>query len=160
MGTPSNRSEDPSPWEQTIADLESVAEERREAGFETVTIQAADTAPEPPAAGRTDRFGLVYTVPSNAADEFGAVDERAEFDEFRVYRRRVGETLYLVTELRDPGTETAVLIAGAVDLTLADALKRAARERGVIYTHLRLLDGTELGSFSHEPPEAFFGDLG
>jgi hypothetical protein len=118
---------------------------------------AADTTPEPPGVGGSERFGLVYTVPDDAADEFRAVVAAGSFDRFAVHRRRLGDTQFLVTEVADPEARVAVLVAGAFDRSAAEPLEVAAREAGAMYGRVQLLDWTHLGSFRHDDPAAFFG---
>jgi len=143
-------------WRETIADLNELAAEREADGWQTVCLQAGDTAPVSPAVGESDRFGYVYTVSNDVVDEFEAVFDAGTFDSFTVYRKQLGETLFLITEVTDSKAEVSILIAGAVDLDSVDALKEAAMEAGEMYTHVQLLDWTHLGSFSHDDPSAFF----
>lgn len=147
-------------WELTLSEMRDLATEREANGWVTVSIPAGNTAPEPPDAGQTDRFGLVYTVPGDIVDPFRNLYEGAEFDAYTVYRRQVGQTLFLVTEVADTDAERAVYIAGAVDLDVAGDLREAAREAGELYSHVQLLDWTHLGSFRHDDPAPFFPSLG
>jgi hypothetical protein len=145
-------------WERTVAEMEALASRRAADGWETVTLRAADTTPEPPDVGDADRFGLVYTVPDGAADEFRAAFAAGTFDRFTVHRRRVGDVEFLVTEVRDEAAAVAVLVAGAFDASAAEAVEVAARDASAMYSHVQLLDWTHLGSFRHDDPDAFFGD--
>ncbi len=144
-------------WERTIDEMERLAAERETEGWETVTITAADTAPTPPEVG-DDRYGLIYTVGDDVADDFRAVHE-AGFDRYEVYRRELGDRLFLVTELLSGPSRTAVFVAGTVDRTLAEDLIAAAAARDEMYTHLQTLDWTRLGSVRHEDPADFFPSL-
>lgn len=147
-----------SAWERTIDEMEALAAERAADGWETLTVTAADTAPTPPEAGDDDRYGLIYTVGDNVADDVRAAHEDG-FDRYEVYRREVGDRLFLVTELQSAAAERAVFVAGAVDMTVADDLLAAVAERGTMYTHLQTLDWTQLGSVRHDDPSAFFPSL-
>jgi len=155
-----NGTSDPGAWERTVTEMRELAADREAEGWETVTVRAGDTAPEPPDAGESDRFGFVYTVPGSAADSFRAVYEAGEFDSYTVYRRQAGDTLFLVTEVVDTDAERAVFLAGAVDLGVAGDLREAAVEAGELHSHVQLLDWTHLGSFRHDDPAAFFPSLG
>ena len=152
--------DDPGAWERTVTEMRELAADREADGWETVTVRAGDTAPEPPDAGESDRFGFVYTVPGSAADSFRAVYDAGEFDSYTVYRRRAGETLFLVTEVADTDAKRAVFLAGAVDLGVAGDLRETAVEAGELHSHVQLLDWTHLGSFRHDDPAAFFPSLG
>ncbi len=146
-------------WQQTLDEMAALADERASAGWETLCVTAADTAPVPPEEGSSERFGLVYTVSESVADEFPPIHERG-FDAYEVYRRRLGQTTYLVTELQNTDSQEVVFIAGAVDMTVADELLLAAGRRGELYTHLQTLDWTHLGSVRHDEPALFFPSLG
>jgi hypothetical protein len=147
-------------WKRTLGEMEALADERRDDGWQVVTIAAGHTAPEPEDAGDTDRFGFVHVIPDNEAEPFQQAFERGEFPEYQVYRRRVEGRVFLVTELRDPDSETAILIAGNFELQHAPGLVRAAEREGELYTHVQTLDKTYLGSFRHDDWEKFFPDPG
>lgn len=144
-------------WTATLADMGDRADARREAGWEVVEIAAGHTAPEAPETG-SDRFGLTYVVPGEEADRFRDVFEPGRFPQYQVFRAEADGTVFLLTELLDPESSTAVLLAGTYDLRHALGCFRAAREAGEMYTHLQKLDGTHLGSFRHEDWAAFFPD--
>uniref|UniRef100_UPI003133B19B DUF7529 family protein n=1 Tax=Natronococcus wangiae TaxID=3068275 RepID=UPI003133B19B len=61
--------------------------------------------------------------------------------------------MYLATEFIDPSSDRSILIAGRYDLTLADGMITSAEDEGVLYTHVKTIDGTVLGSFEHEEYE-------
>ncbi|PSP85711.1 hypothetical protein BRC83_02425 [Halobacteriales archaeon QS_1_68_17] len=152
--------DDPGPgktgWQLTLADMESMARERAEQGWETLTVAAGDTAPEPPAAGERDRFGFVYVVGDDDGAAFAAWDDDGAFTEYDVYRASAGGDVFLVTELRDPAAERSVFIAGQYTAADARDLLAAARERDAVYTHVQTLDGTVLASFEHDEYPRFF----
>ncbi|MFB6218708.1 MAG: hypothetical protein ABEH77_05945 [Halobacteriaceae archaeon] len=158
MSTDDDASGTASGWERTVSEMQTAAARLEEAGWTVETVRAGDTAPEPPEAGEADRFGLVHTVPGSAAAAVRSV-LGDDVEEYTLYRRTVGSTTFLVTELRAPGSRRALLVAGAVDRDDAAALREAASERGEMYTHLQLLDWTHLGSVRHDDPAAFFPAL-
>jgi len=140
------------PWERTTEQLRALAEEFREGGWNVVDVAAADTTPERPGGRTGDRFGLTHVVPGNRADAVRDAFRPEGFERYETYRRRVGTTAFQVTALFDADRGVAILVAGAYDLADADGMIEAAREEGVLYTHLRTLDGTHLGSFRHDDP--------
>lgn len=142
-------------WEQSINEMRELAAQRDAEGWTTVTVHAGETTPEPPSEGKSPRFGVVYTVPDNVAEEIDIIINGTSMDEYTVYRRQVGKILFLVTEFADGDSEAALFVAGAVNLHFADQLFEAAMERGEIYSHLQLLDWTHLVSFHHDDPSAF-----
>lgn len=143
-------------WQRTLEDMEAMAEEREAGGWDVVTVAAGHTAPEPPDAGDFDRFGLVYVVPDNEGEEFAAAFREGGFPKYEVYRQEVQGRVFLVTELLDPETERAILVAGGYELRHAGPLVSTAREEDEMYTHVQTLDQTVLGSFRHDDWEKFF----
>jgi hypothetical protein len=140
-------------WAATLEELAALADERREAGWSVVRTQAGNTAPEPPDAGDTDRFGLVHVVPGDDADELTALFEDAEIDEFESYRRSLGGTCYLITELRDTERRDCVLVASAYDVAEAGALADHAAEVGHVFTRFQRLDGELVAEVRHDAYE-------
>lgn len=146
-------------WQRTLAELRRLEAALVEDGWEVAAVPAGHVAPEPPGAGETERFGLVHVVPGDEADAFSEAFEAGTFGAYEVFRRQVGHRLYLLTKLTAPEQEVAILLAGSIDCTQADALIEAAAARGEVYTHVQLLDGTHLGSFKHDDPALFFPPL-
>ena len=144
-------------WRLTNEDMEAVATERRREGYDVTTVTAVHTNPVARSHGDDDRFGLVYILPDNHADDFRAAYERADgaFPDFVAYRREVNISSFLVTELLDPETETAIVVAGHFDARRVGGLAKSAIEADAMYTHAETLDGTHLGSVRHEKHEPF-----
>lgn len=145
-------------WEQTIADMHALAEEREENGWEAVTVIAGDTGTEGPDEGVEGRYGLVFVAPGNRAEPFTEAFERGTFPKYNVYRNELEGRVFLVVELLDPETETVILVAGNFLQMNAFGTVRAAKEEGKMYTHVQKLDTTHLGSFEHDGYEKFFPD--
>lgn len=138
-------------WKRTNEDMEAIAENRRAEGWEVVSMPAVHTSPVSKSMGDDpERFGLVHIIPDNHADDFTEAYETGEFDEYLAYQEVVHESVFLVTELMDPESETIVLIASHYDRQYAGGMVHSAHEEGVMYTHAKTLDGTELGRFTHE----------
>jgi hypothetical protein len=144
--------------QQTIADMNAMAADREEAGYETFTVAAGDTTPKAPDTGESDEWGLSYVVPGDVEDEFGALYDRADFDETGVYQADSEGVRFIVTECLDHDEGIAVFIAGTFRLMFAAPLVRAALDRGRMYTHVKKVDGTHLGTIDHDDPDAFFPD--
>lgn len=143
-------------WEETIADMKARAEELEAEGWDAFYVAAGHTAPEPPDAGDSDRWGLAHVIPDNYVDGFEAAFAAGEFPEYDVYRQEMEGTLFFLTELRDPGSKTAILLAASLTLFEATALVNKSRSADRTYTHVHTLDGTHLGSFEHDQPAKFF----
>lgn len=147
---------DGSAWRLTLAELRRLEEELEDDGWQVAAVPAGHVAPEPPGAGESERFGLVHVVSGEDSEAFEAAFEAGTFGAYEVFRRRVGSHLFLLTKLTAPEERVAILLAGSVDLTQAEALVAAARSRGELFTHVQLLDGSHLGSFQHDDPSLFF----
>lgn len=143
-------------WEDTLADVEAMADDRSDRGFDVVTLPSGDTTPLPPDAGETDRWGLSHVIPGNRVEPFRDLYEGGEFTETGVYQRSVAGHVFMVTECIDPDAGSVILIAGAFEMREAPALVRAAVDRGKLYSHVRTLDRTYVGTFEHDDPSDFF----
>jgi 1,2-phenylacetyl-CoA epoxidase PaaB subunit len=145
-------------WQRTIDDMQAMAEDLREEGWNVVTIGAGHTAPTNPDAGASDRWGFVHVIPDNEAESFDEAVETGKFPEYRVFRNEMQGRVFVLTELLDPESETAILIAGNFEVRHAPGLVKTALKEDQIYTHVQTLDGTHLGSFRHDDVEKFFPD--
>lgn len=137
-------------WKQTLEDMEAIAEDRRNDGWEVVTIMAAHTDTVSRDMGDDDTFGLVHVVPNNYVDEFTDTYDSEEFTEYLAYGSEIDGRMFVVTELLDPETDRSILIASRYDMTRANGMVASAEEEGVLYTHLKTIDGTIIGTFEHE----------
>ncbi|MFB6186355.1 MAG: hypothetical protein ABEI86_05740 [Halobacteriaceae archaeon] len=143
-------------WQQTLEEMKMMAAEKEDEGWQTVVIGAGDTAPESPSVGETDRFGLVHVIPDNKAEPFREAFEQGDFPRYDVYRGTTESRTFLLTELMDPDSKTAIYIAGNFRRRDARGLIATVRKEGEMYTHVQKLDKTHLGSFKHDGYEKFF----
>lgn len=143
-------------WAQTLESANEMTESLRDDGWRVVTVRAAHVAPEPPGAGESDRFGFVYIAPGDVAEELKAAIDDGEFDAYTVFNRREGNDLFTLTRITDNDERIAVLLVGGIALDQAGKLVEAVRDRGEMYSHVQLLDGTHLGTFHHDDVEPFF----
>jgi len=145
-------------WEQTLEDVEAMARDRAESGFETQILTSDDTTPKPPESDGTDMWGLVYVVASNQAEEFRSFADGANFEETVVYQATSSGHAFVVTECLDIERDRALFVAGTYRMQFAPPLVEAALEREKMYTHIRKLDGALLGTIEHDDAEQFFPD--
>ena len=143
-------------WSGTIDDMKAMAAELEDQGWDAFYVAAGQTAPETPEVGDSDRYGLVHVIPDNYADGFVEAFEAGEYPEYDVFRQEVAGQLFGVTVLRDPPSETAILIAWSLTLSDATQMINKSRSEDTTYTHVQTLDGTHKGSFEHAAPEKFF----
>lgn len=145
-------------WQRTIEDTRAMANDREEAGYETLVAFSQDTSPIAPDVEDAEHWGLTYLVDGDTAESVVDARERAEFDETAVYQAGSGPTTFIVTECLDHDEELVVFVAGAFRKREATDLVRAATERGEMHTHFRKLDGTVFASVEHDDVSAFFPD--
>jgi hypothetical protein len=130
--------------------MEAIAEERREDGWDVITLTAAHTDTVSKDMGDHDDFGLFHVVPDNQAEEFVEWFDPDDFTEYLAYGTDVEGFMYIVTEFIDPESDRSILVASRYDAVLADGLAESAAEEGVLYSHIKTIDGTTLGKFPHE----------
>lgn len=136
--------------------MEAVAAEIDSEGWETLAVPAGDATAVTAEAGRTDRHGFSYVIPGDAAETFAEWFVPDGFERTEVYRASTPSHLFLLTVIRDPATERAILIAGVLERSALGDPERVARETGVTYSHVFRVDGTRLGTFRHDDPDPFF----
>ncbi|WP_459193729.1 DUF7529 family protein [Halosimplex sp. J119] len=154
--------DEPSAWSRTLREANEMGERLREDGWEVVTVRAGHLAAVTPDSGDTDRFGLVYVAPDSVAESLPAAVAEAEFDRSAAFRQRVGTDFFLLTRVEDTDERVAVLLVGALDLSRSepDELATLARERGHLFSHVELLDGTHLATVRHDHPADFLPEEG
>ncbi|WP_458185925.1 DUF7529 family protein [Haladaptatus sp. NG-WS-4] len=143
-------------WGRTLDDMEAMAADLESEGWNVIEIAASHTAPENPEAGDTDRFGFVYVIPDNYAEEFSDAFEAGTFPKYQVFRKEVSSRVFMLTQYLDPDTETAILIAGTYEMMHAPPLVKTAMREDEMYSHVQTIDGTVLGSFRHDDYTKFF----
>lgn len=146
-------------WERVRDEAAALAATLRSDGWDVCQVRADHVAAIDPDDSNS-YGGLVYTVPDGVGETLPALLEGGSFDRYEVFRTVAGGELYLVTRLRDEESERGVVLAGAVALDQVAELADAARERGELHTHVRLLDGTHLATFRHADPTDFFPEDG
>lgn len=149
-----------SAWEETLADLEAMAEARQEQGFDVLTMAAHDVVPEHQAVGDTDRYGLAFVVPEEMVIPFEETFRRGNYPTYEVYRQAIGGRVFLVVEYIDPDLEQVILVAGAYEFRNAYDMVENAVEKDEFFTHYQELDGTHVGTFHHDSHEKFVPEDG
>lgn len=145
-------------WEQTVQDMRTMAGDRERKGYETLTIPSGNTAPIAPSQGNDVRFGFSHLADHSKGQDFLELYEGRNFTDTGVYQIADGGHVFMVTEHIDYDDEIVIFIAGTYRVMDAADLVRAATDRGKLFTYVRKLDRTILGSFEHEDVSAFFPD--
>lgn len=137
-------------WSRLLEEMDALAEGRRKEGWDVTTVVAAHTDTVSKDMRDHDRFGLMHIVPDNHAEEFTDAYDPDAFTEYLAYGNEVEKFLYVVTELIDPENSRSVMIASRYDMVMAGGMVQSAHEEGVLYTYVKTIDGTILGTFEHE----------
>ncbi len=146
-------------WSRVLDEMDTLAEGRREEGWDVLTVVGAHTDVITRDMRDHDRFGIQHIIPDNHADDVvGFYDEEA-FTEYLVYGRDIQRFMYLITEFIDSTNERSLLVAGRYDMARGQALLQNAREEGVLNTYLKRIDGTIEVQFEHEDWEPLLAPL-
>lgn len=137
-------------WKRTLKEMEAIAEDRRADDWGVVTVMAAHTDTVSIDMGDHDDFGLMHIIPNNHVEDFESTYDPDEFTEYLVYGTDIEGYMYVVTELIDPDEKRSILIASQYDMTRAQGMVESAEKEGVLYTHVKKIDGEILGTFAHE----------
>lgn len=137
-------------WSRTLETMEQMAHDRQDDGWEVVTVMAAHTDVVSRDMGDHNRFGLTHIIPNNHVDRFTDTFDTDLFTDYRAYGSDVEGFKYVVLELVDLENERSIMIACRYDMTLADGMVSNARDEGVLYSHIKKIDGTILGTFAHD----------
>lgn len=145
-------------WEQAVEDMRAMARDREGKGYDTLTMASGNTAPVAPSPGNDNRIGFSHLVDRSDGEAFLERYEGGHFTETGVYQAVDGGHVFLVTEHIDHDREVIIFIAGTYRVWDAADLVRAALDRGELFTYVRKLDRTVLGTFRHNDVSAFFPD--
>lgn len=149
-----------SAWEQTLEDQDSIAEDRREDGWEVLDVMAIHTDTVSIDMNDHDKFGLMHILPDSQAEEFEAEFDPDEFTEYLAYGSLVDGFMYAVIEFIDPEEKRSILLATRYDLKRSQGLFESVRKEGVLYSHVKKVDGTYVGSFEYEEYEPLLPIVG
>jgi hypothetical protein len=146
-----------SAWKDTLADMEALADEHRENGYDVAVIPSVDAGPIGRDTNDPDgEYGVEFVIADNYVEEFTSAFEAGDYPTYDVYRAEVENEVFLVVELVDEDAEHVILLAGAFPLSDTMMAAFAAREEGETYTFVRTMDGERHGTFKHEGYRKFF----
>lgn len=140
-------------WGKLLEEMEELAEDRQEEGWEVYPLRAGQTDTVTKDMAQHDRFGLFHVLPKSDWQTFEEVYDEEAFTEYFVYGTGVEGSMFAVTEFLDIEGNRSIMIANQYDMTRARGLAQNAMEEGELYTYVRKIDGTILGSFRHEEYE-------
>lgn len=138
-------------WRELLDDVETLADEYREAGWETLAVSTGDVTP------RTgEPFGLDVVAPPEEFDTLRDIVEDATFDTSHVYRDEESDVRFFIVVQEASGDDVAVLVPAFCALDETDELLSTVRREETMYTHVRTLSGDERVTFVHDDPDLFF----
>ena len=142
-------------WGQTLEELQLLADDRREDGWEAETIVAAHTDTVSRDMKDHDRYGLMHIIPNNHAEVFEEYYEDGAFTDYLLYANHLEAFVYAVIEWIDPENERSIFMAARYDMSRAKGMIESAYDEGVLYSYVKTVDGTILARFPYEEFEAF-----
>lgn len=142
------------PWERLLDVVADAAEEYRDAGRAVVAVEPTDVSVTPPGDGP---FGLVLVVADAAHAELVELTAAHEFRTADVFRRTTDDVVLLAVALESADDEAAVLLPAYYERTAAEEGQLRDHD-GALFTHVRGLGGTDVVTFEHGEPAAFFPD--
>lgn len=142
-------------WDTLIEEMEGIAQEYTENGWETVTIKPGDVTVV--ASEHADIAGIDVLVPRST---FETVDEyydaeRTDEESYQVYRREIGEGAMLVVVIEDANQEVAILYPALLSSEDMDRLRNDIESSLDIHTRIRPLSKDRIVTVRHENPSLF-----
>jgi hypothetical protein len=138
-------------WQILISEMEDLADELSEEGFETLITHPGSVS----VVTGSDEFGLHVVIPNNEFDTLREwVDDGATFDEFEIYKRTAGEHEYAVVVVTDATHEVAVLYPTYYTHEERGRLNADAQASGEMLVHLRTIN-RERVTLAHDADEFF-----
>jgi len=139
-------------WERLLDIAADAAGEYRDAGRSVVAVEPTDVSVTPSGAGP---LGLVLVV--SDATHTALVEHAAahEFHTADVFRHTTEDVVLLVLALESVDGETAVVLPAYYERTATEE-GRLRDHDGSLSTHVRGLSGTDVVTFEHDVPSAFF----
>lgn len=142
-------------WGQTLEEMRMLADDRREDGWEVETMVAAHTDTVSRDMKDHDRFGLMHIIPNNHAETFREFYDGEAFTDYLLYANEVEAFMYAVIEWIDPDGERSLFMASRYDMARAKGMIESAFDEGVLYSHVKTIDGTTLAAIPYEEFEPF-----
>jgi len=152
------------PWQAVVEDMEGLAAEYREIGWEVLELHPGDVATLDGGGGdgddgEDDRHGLEVLVPDPEFEELEAwIEEGTRFGSYEVYRTTEDEVAFLLVVLTDEATERAVCVPAYYEMSNVETLRACAEHDGVFFTYVRRLQGDRVITFTGDDPGLFLPD--
>lgn len=143
-------------WNDVIADMETLATEYRDDGWDILEVHPGDVVPLSPNEDET-RWGLDAVLPGN---EITALENLIEsnaptLDDWDVFRTQSDNIVFLLVVARDNERGRMLFVPLYYHAGDASGMARAARERGCMQIHLRSLSIDPIVTLEQTDPELF-----
>ena len=141
-------------WSDLQADIDDIAAEYRDDGWETLVLHPGDVSVLPPT---EDAPGFSLVVPQSEVQVLTSwiQESDAAFASFKVFRSTNDDLVFLAVVMEDAATNRAVLFPLYYDPKTDEHLEREAVATGHLYTHVKDLAGDETVSFRQDDPSLF-----
>lgn len=141
-------------WPEFQQEIDSMAHEYRDDGWEVVEVHPGDVVPIAP--GDHDRWGIDVVVPNDELATVQNVVTESTPDQLELFRSTRGELVFQLVVAKDPDDHCLVLIPTYYSESNIEPIRAAAFDRGIVQIHLRPLKQSPVITFSHEEPAVFF----
>lgn len=142
-------------WSDLQADIDDIAAEYRDDGWETLVLHPGDVSVRPED-DETHGFSLVVPQSELQTLKSWTQESSAAFDSFKAFRSTQDNLVFLAVVMEDAATGRAVLFPLYYDPKTDEHLERQAMTAGHLYTYVSGLAGDEAISFRHDNPKLFF----
>lgn len=142
-------------WGEFQREIESLADQHRDEGWEVLEVHPGDVHPIGPS--DPERWGLDVVVPD---DELSAVEKFVSDSaptQFELFRSDGNGIVFQLVVAKDLDDKRVILIPTYYRESDVMTLRSAAIDQGVIPIRLRPLTQTPVITFSYEDPALFFG---
>lgn len=139
-------------WGTMLEDVHSLAEDYKEAGWETVELHPGDVMV---LREESDRTGLDVVVPGDEFADLRSVVNDHSFVSYEVFRATNNRIVYAVVVLESDDGEAAVFVP---TYYRAEDVERMLCH-DTLDTHVRPLSREEIITFTYEDPAAFIPAL-
>lgn len=143
----------PESWERVVSDLETMADEYGDAGWEVYEIHPGDVSFRVEE-GRPKMKVLV------ADNEFPDVEGTGDigYDSYEVHRAVDGGIAYLIVTIKNPAEESVVLVPAHYSIDEDMDVRRRAIQNGTVTLVLHRLDERSPLEFECESPSLLFNE--
>lgn len=138
-------------WDAILEDMQTTADEHRDAGWAVTTLHPGDVTPLVEDGGAV----LDVLIPDNELDELTSIATGSKFDSYDVYRAVAAGHMFLLVAEKATEQKRMVLTPIYYQLDAASEAIEKAHTNNEIYVRFRPLSKEPTVELVHEDPEPF-----